>query len=552
MLVLLTVALYLYRGRSENGNAVKTKDEVAAILQKMTLEEKVGQVIIAYFAGPEFGTAFGEQLRELPLGGVILFSSAGNIENPLQVARLTEQIQQAALDSDIVPLFIAVDQEGGAVARITEGVTVFPGNMALGAAGSEELARQSAAVTAHELRTLGINFNYAPVVDVNNNPDNPVIGVRSFGSRPQEVARLGRAMVAPYSREKVIAAAKHFPGHGDTDVDSHYGLPLIPYDLPRLKEIELLPFQAMIDAGVPAVMMAHILAPGITGSDELPASLSPAALRYLREEMAFEGLVVTDSMSMGAISEQWGLEEAAVMAFQAGVDVILFGPWAGVEPVDRQRIFDALKGAVEQGAITEKRLDESVLRILTAKKFHGIIDDSLPRREDLSRLALPESLDLARRIARESITLVRDSASLIPLSTEEPLPLIWPAELESSLAPLTERCPFLEPHLLPLRAAETETGALLDLLRYSSPVLVGTYNLQRYPAWVHLINTLAEEKEVALLALSSPYDILAAPGAGTCLCTYSDSGPSMEALAGVLNGALNPRGRLPVDLPGIE
>lgn len=552
LITLLFIIDYFRSGASRNGEPGKAEDAVAEILQKMSLEEKVGQVIVAYFSGPEFGSQPAAELRELPLGGVILFSSAGNIESPAQVAGLTEQIQQGALDSDLVPLFIAVDQEGGAVARLTEGVTVFPGNMALGATGSDELARLNAAVIARELRILGINFNFAPVVDVNNNPANPVIGVRSFGSDPQEVARLGRAMVDPYRQEKVIATAKHFPGHGDTDVDSHYGLPLIPYKLSRLRELELFPFRAMIEAGVPAVMLAHILVPGLTGSDELPASLSPQAVRYLREEMGFDGLVVSDSMSMGAISERWGLEEAAVMAFQAGVDLILFGPWTGVEPGDSQRIFAALIEAVDEGTITLERLDQSVKRILTVKMRYGLIDDSLPRRGNLSDLALPENLNVARRIARESVTLVRDRASVIPLSPQETVPLIWPAELESSLAPLIEGCSFLQPHLLPLHAPAAEIEELLDSLRGSSLVLAGTSNLRRYPAWTGLIDALTEETEVVLLALSSPYDLLAVPRAGACLCTYSHTSVSMRALAEVLNGTLTPQGRLPVELPGLE
>ncbi|NLY37876.1 MAG: glycoside hydrolase family 3 protein [Firmicutes bacterium] len=555
LLILAAVLLifeYFRRSPGENREPGRVENEVAEILRNMSLEEKIGQVIVAYFSGPDFSPALAEELRELPLGGVILFSGAGNIESPAQVASLTEQIQRAAIDRGMVPLFIAVDQEGGAVARLTEGVTVFPGNMALGATGSEELARKSAAVTARELRILGINFNFAPVVDVNNNPDNPVIGVRSFGSDPHEVARLGRAMVVPYRHEKVIATAKHFPGHGDTDVDSHYGLPLIPYGLSRLRELELLPFQAMIDAGVPAVMLAHILVPGLTGSDELPASLSPQAVRHLREEMGFDGLVVSDSMSMGAISGRWGLEEAAVMAFRAGVDLILFGPWIGVEPGDRRRIFAALKEAVDAGAITLERLDQSVKRILAAKKEYGILDDPLPRRGNLSSLASPENLELARRIARESITLVRDRASLIPLSPRETIPLIWPVELESALAPLIEECPFLQPRLLPFNATGDEIEEVLNSLRPSALVLVGTSNLRRRPAWIGLLNTLAEETELVLLALSSPYDLLAVPRAGACLCTYSHTGVSLQALAEVLKGALAPRGRLPVELPGLD
>lgn len=560
MLILIAGALLIAAHLLKKGGGAGDSEQppapagnaVTEILQNMSLEEKIGQVIIAYFTGPEFSQAPEKELQQLPLGGIILFSSAGNIESPAQVAHLTEQIQQAARDSGITPLFIAIDQEGGVVARLTEGVTLFPGNMALGAAGSEELARRSAEVMARELRILGINFNFAPVVDVNNNPANPVIGVRSFGSDPREAARLGRAEVVSYRQEKVIATAKHFPGHGDTDVDSHYGLPLIPYELSRLEKVELLPFQAMIDAGVPAVMMGHILAPGITGSEELPASLSPEAVRYLRKNMGFDGLVVTDSMSMGAITERWGLGEAAVMAFQAGVDIILFGPWAGVEPGDGRRIFDALKEAVETGLITRERLDQSVSRILAAKILCGLMDDPLPYREKLSRLALPENLDLARRIARESITLVRDRASVIPLASQEQLPLLWPAELESALAPVMVECPFVQPRLLPLRASDAEIGALLETLRGSPLVLAGSYNLQHYPIWAGLINSLAEEREIALIALSSPYDLLAAPGAGAYICTYSSSSPSMQALGEILSGAVTPVGRLPVDLPGVD
>ncbi|HHX86904.1 MAG TPA: glycoside hydrolase family 3 protein [Firmicutes bacterium] len=552
LIALITIGYLKNKDFTHHEGPPKKPGSPDELLQNMSLDEKVGQVIIAYFNGPEFTSRLAEELREFPLGGVILYSTSSNIESPAQVAALTEKIQKTAVDNGSLPLFIAIDQEGGSVARLTEGVTVFPGNMALGAAESEELARLSAAVTARELRILGINLNFAPVVDVNNNPDNPVIGVRSFGSHPEAVACLGTAVVDPYRQEGVLATTKHFPGHGDTDVDSHYGLPLIPYSLSRLKSLELLPFQAMIKAGVPAVMMAHILVPQLTGSDELPASLSPQAVRYLREEMGFDGLIVSDSMSMGAITGNWGLEEASVAAFQAGVDIILFGPWTGVQPGDRRKIFSALKQAVENGTITLERLDQSVKRILTAKMKYKIIDDPLPRRESLPDLASPQNLEVARRIARESVTLARDRASVIPLSPQEMVPLIWPAGMESSLAPLTKECPFLQPHLLPLQASSDEAGELFELLRTSPLVLAGTCNLRQYPAWAGLINALAGETEVALLALSSPYDLLAAPRVATYLCTYSDSSVSMQALGQVLNGTLTPKGRLPVELPGLE
>lgn len=521
---------------------------VERLLQKMTLEEKVGQVLIAYFTGPEFTSSLAVELEEIPLGGIILYEDRGNIESPAQVAALIEKIQKTALDKEQLPLFIALDQEGGSVARLTAGVTIFPGNMALGATGSTELAALNASIIARELRILGINLNFAPVVDVNNNPANPVIGVRSFGSSPEAVSHLGRAMVAPYFQEGVLATAKHFPGHGDTDVDSHYGLPLIPYDLSRLKSLELLPFEAMVEAGVPVVMMAHLLAPGLTGSDELPTSLSPSAVRYLREEIGFDGLITTDSISMGAITDHLELEEAAVKAFQAGVDIILFGPWTGFQPGDRQEIFRSLLGAVKDGTITVERLDQSVRRIITAKIEHKIIDDPLPRLENLPALASPPHREVARRIARESITLVRDRAVLIPLPSRETVPLIWPAELESALVPLVEESPYLQPHLLSLQASPAAIDELEGALGDAPLVLVATYNLSNCPAWVNLFNNRVMEQEAALIALSSPYDLLLAPRVGTCLCTYSTNSDSMQALGQVLNGTLIPHGRLPVEL----
>lgn len=554
----IIVFLILYFGIGEgndegddNGDQERIDAAVTEMMARMSLEEKVGQVIIAYFNGPEFTPELAEEFRELHLGGVILYGVTGNIESLEQVAGLTAQIQQSAVDAGGVPLFITIDQEGGNVVRLTEGVTVFPGNMALGATGSEELAGLSAAVTANELRILGINFNFAPVVDVNNNPDNPVIGVRSFGSDPAEVARLGVAMVGPYRRAGVLATAKHYPGHGDTDVDSHFGLPLIPHDLPRLAEIELLPFREMVAAGIPAVMTAHILVPGLTGGDGLPATLSPRAISYLREEIGFEGLIVSDAMSMAAITEHWELGEASVMAFGAGVDLVLFGPWIGFEEGDRRRVFTALKEAVEDGTISVERLDESVKRILTYKKKYGLVDDPWPRPDSLHELVSPENLDVARNIARESVTLVRDRASVIPLSPDEAVPLLWPAEREDALAPLLEVSPYLQPHLAPLRPSPRKTEELLQSLGDFPLVLAATYNLRDNPAWADLVNALAGETEVAVLAIASPYDLTVVPAAGAYLCTYSDTAVSMQALGEVLNGALVPRGRLPVELPGI-
>ncbi len=562
VVVLLGLLVYIYSGADnrggdqqgdgggagESGNGGGLKPDGAAtekLLQQMTLEEKVGQVIIAYFEGPTFTPAVAAILRELHPGGLILYSTTGNIESAAQTAALTGRIQRHARENNDVPLFIAVDEEGGMVSRMV-GTTVFPGNMALGATGNAELAELGAAVTANELRLLGFNLNFAPVVDVNNNPANPVIGLRSFGSDPAEVARLGAAMVAPYREAGVIATAKHYPGHGDTSVDSHYGLPLINHDLNHLNRIELKPFRAMVEAGVPAVMAAHILMPALTGSETLPVTLSPQALGYLREELGFAGIIVTDSMSMGAISAHWGLEEATVAAFRAGADVLLFGPWSGTRPEDSRRVFSALRQAVDNGTIPAERLDQAVRRILSLKQEYRIIDDPLPHPEKLSMLASAANRAVARRIARGSITLVWNHFALIPLAATEKVPLIWPAEREVALAPLLRECPFLEPHLLPFNAPVAEAEALFRSVRGSATVLVGAYNLRSNPAWSGPLNELVAETRVVVVAPASPYDLMEVPGAAAGLATYSDSADSIQALGAVLNGTLTPRGRLPV------
>ena len=219
-----------------------------------------------------------------------------------------------------------------------------------------------------------------------------------------------------------------------------------------------------------------------------------------------------------------------------------------MEPGDRSRIFTALKGAVESGTISAERLDQSVRRILNAKKEYGILDDPLPHTESLSELAAAEHLEVARRVAGKRDP-DRDRGGVIPLNPAGTIPLIWPAEQEEALAPLLEECPFIQPHLLPLGASYAETAALFESLRSAPLVLAGTYNLRSYPAWVDLVNALEEETDVLLLAMASPYDILAVPGATACLAAYSDCRASVQALAGILRGSLEPRGTLPVTLP---
>ncbi|HOP40330.1 MAG TPA: glycoside hydrolase family 3 protein [Geobacteraceae bacterium] len=524
-------------------------DRVEILLSRMSVEEKVGQVIMGFFRGTTLSEEQINRISGLHLGGVILYTGAGNIENTAQVAALNESIQNTAREAGILPLFISIDQEGGLVCRLTEGVTVFPGNMALGATGSESLTAASADVTARELRALGITMNFAPVVDVNSNPANPVIGIRSFGSSPEEVARLGRAVIEPYRQAGVVCTAKHFPGHGDTDIDSHIGLPIVKHDRSRLEEVELYPFRAMVRDGVPAVMTAHVEVPALDPTG-LPATLSKPILDILRNEIGFSGLIITDSMGMGAIVQGWGLEEAAVLSFLAGADILLFGADKGHEPAEQDGVYQALLDAVQNGRIPMKRLNDSVRRILAAKLAYGLLDDPFPHENRQAELATSENLATADDVAVNSITLIRNTAKNLPLSGNVPTPIIWPTEMASYLQPLLLEMPNLVPCLAPLQPGIDDIARVAETIAGSPVVVAASYNLDRNPGWLNLLRTINGDNLI-VVAVRSPYDLLQIPETATYLATYSDRPVAVRALARLLTGRFTPRGHLPVDLPGL-
>lgn len=525
---------------------------VESLLGRMSLQEKVGQLVIGFFRGPAFDDHLAEMIHEYRLGGVILYGITGNIEDPLQVANLIFDIQSQARTSGTLPLFVAIDQEGGLVNRINQGMTVFPGNMALGAAGDEALSGEAARIMARELRILGVNMNYAPVVDVNSEPSNPIIGIRSFGSDPELVARMGQATIEPYRAEQVIPTAKHFPGHGDTDIDSHYGLPLITRSLQELEEVELFPFQAMIEAGIPAMMSAHIEVPALDSTDALPATLSRVIIQgLLRDQMNFQGIIITDSLGMGALDQRFSLEERALLAFEAGCDILLFGADRQHEPEEQKEVIEALLSAVESGRITEDRIDESVRRILTAKLEANILKDPFPQYRAFHHLAEPGHLAVARHIAEKSLTLVRNTSGLLPLSGEPAtVPILWPEQFREQMEILQESCPVLKPYFVPLDAPDEVTSPVIHEISDYPVIVTAGYDLYRRPAWQEMIS-LIPPNQVILLALRSPYDLLHYPEAGACILTYGDRPVSLEALGRFLSGDLDPQGKLPVDLPGL-
>jgi beta-N-acetylhexosaminidase len=398
---------------------VEQEPWAARTLAGLSLEEKAGQLIMPWVLGdfaPE-GSESHERIFSMieksRVGGVIM-----SVGTPFEVAAKLNDLQNHAE----IPLLVAADLETGAGFRMRGaihmpgsidlgGATNFPSLMAVGATGREELAYEMGRITAVEARAVGVHVPFAPVLDVNNNPDNPIINVRSFGEDPEKVAKMGIAFIRGVQENGAIATGKHFPGHGDTEVDSHVALPVIHHDRARMDSVELRPFQEAIDAGMAAIMSAHISVPSLNGGVREPSTLSPLVLTHvLRDEMGFEGIVFTDAMDMSAISRQHRSGEAAVRALEAGADVILMPASVG----------DAVKGiveAVEEGRITVERLDRSVLRILETKERLGLPERRTVAIEEIpNTVGVPEHTRLAEQIAQESITLLQNRRGLLPLA----------------------------------------------------------------------------------------------------------------------------------------
>ncbi len=542
------------------------ESRVEALLSRMTAEEKVGQMVMAGFPTRLAESEARILIEQRHVGGIILFSR--NLSDPSQSAHLANELQKMATSSGAgIPLFISADQEGGYVSRVP-GASAFPGNMGLGAAGDPALARRVAEATARELRACGINMNFAPVVDVNSNPSNPVIGIRSFGESPEAVARLGVATIEGLQKEGVIATAKHFPGHGDTSLDSHIDLPTVPHDRARLREVELKPFQAAIDRGVDAVMTAHVTFPAFEPRPSLPATLSRNVLTgLLRQEMGFKGLIVTDAMEMGAIVKNFGLEEAAVMAVNAGADMVLVG-WPK-EWYDAVRVIDALIEAVKARGIPMARVDQSVRRILAIKERRGVLAFTpLDTRKAKDLVGSAAGRRLALEAARRSICLVRDSGGLIPLGggSAGKVLVVTPdlgrgAMVEEPSGEPATLAAYLKPTLknvseIVMSANPDANGqsAIVDKSQAYDTVIVLTSK-----AWAPaaagqaaVASAIADRKSrVIAVSLREPYDLRKYSRIGTYLAAFNASPVAMEALADVLLGEFEPQATLPVRIPGL-
>lgn len=342
------------------------EDHHHSLISNMTLDEKIGQMLVAGVNGTQMDEPTKKLIQTHKVGGFIFFSD--HLKRPEQTVRFLNQLKDANTDNPL-PLLLSVDQEGGNVTRLPGGIANFPTNQKIGNANDPDISYEVGSLLGQELKEFGFNLNFAPVLDVNSNPDNPIIGDRSFSADPDIVSELGIQTMKGIESQGVISSIKHFPGHGDTSVDSHLALPVVNKSLQELQSLELIPFKRAIDDGADLVMVAHILLPKL--DDTYPSSLSKSVVtELLREKLDYKGVVITDDMTMKAIADNYGMGDAAVQAVKAGSDLILIAH-------DAQKAvtaLEALKSAVRQGEISEDRIDESVKRIIQLKRSYSLED----------------------------------------------------------------------------------------------------------------------------------------------------------------------------------
>ncbi|MET9803822.1 glycoside hydrolase family 3 protein [Streptomyces sp. NPDC006368] len=557
-------------GATAPAHAAVDDSRLARLISRMSLEEKVGQLFVMRVYGhsatapdqadidanlKEIGVrTAAELIARYHVGGVIYFSWAHNTRDPHQIADLSNGIQRAGLAQPTpLPVLISIDQEHGIVARIGEPATLMPGAMALGAGGSRTDARRAARIAGAELAAMGIRQNYAPVADVNVNPANPVIGVRSFGADPHAVSGLVAAQVRGYQRAGVAATSKHFPGHGDTETDSHYGLPRITHTREQWEALDAPPFRAAIAAGIDSIMTAHIVVPALDPAEE-PATLSrPILTGILRERLGYDGVVVTDSLGMEGVRTKYGDDRVPVLALKAGCDQLLNPPNLAVAR-------NAVLAAVRSGEISEARVEESILRILRLKAKLGLFRDPYVTHEDVDHtVGTRAHLATADRIAEGTTTLLLNDGGLLPLDRRRRPNLLVvgadPASPSGTTGPPTAT----------LAAALTELGFTVTTLPTGAnpsaakideavaasagkdAVVVGTYNVSATGTQRTLVSRLAATGvPVVTVAIRNPYDIARLSGQRATLATYSWTDVELRAAARVIAGRARPGGRLPV------
>lgn len=522
-------------------------------INTLTLEEKIGQMIMAGFPSRYYDKAVNELIEEFKIGNVILF--ANNIASKEKLAALTAELQNNFIKNTKVPGFIAIDQEGGMVTRIYKDAAFFPGNMSFAAANVKGSTLIEGKIEGEELRALGINMNLAPVMDVNCNPDNPVIGARSYSDKPEKAAELGTDLIRGLKESGVIAVCKHFPGHGDTNMDSHTSLPAVNHSIDRLQKVELFPFKKAIEKGLDGILSAHVIFSAFE-KEKIPATLSYKVLtELLKNKMGFRGLIITDCMEMKAISEHYGSEKAAVMAIKAGADIICISHSREVVISCVQEI----KEAVLVGRLVESRINDAVTKILEIKNKYKLFDNAYP---DLPKVqnfvGCKENKEFAKEISDKSITLIKDDNKLLPITGKVVAISTKAAVLTGADYEIKTNIPFCErvklrfggeAFVIPLKPDEAMIEKIVLSCKNAEKVIIGTYNAAVYKAQLELINRINQvNKNIIIVALRNPYDFTKMNNISTYLNCYEYTDLSAESVIKVISGEIKALGVSPVNL----
>jgi beta-N-acetylhexosaminidase len=544
------------------------RDAAQRWLRGMSLQQKVAQLVVitSYGEAPSSRSAayreFVHAVRDLNVGGLIVINrvvgGAVRSAEPHGMASFLNRMQRLAK----VPLLVGADFERGASMRVT-GTAKFPHLMAYGAANDLELTRSLGAATAREARALGVHWVFAPVADVNSNPDNPIINIRSFGENPVAVASHVEAFIQGAHSDpanRVLVTAKHFPGHGDTSVDSHMGLARLGADRARMDAIELVPFRRAVNARVDAVMTAHMAVPAVE-KEEIPATVSKNVMTgLLREDLQFSGLIVTDAMDMQGLTRQFPGTEAAIRALQAGVDVLLM-------PGNPEAVIKTVVAAVRDGRLSRKRIDESTLRVLAAKARVGLDRRRLVDVEQISDIIdSPELSESAQLAADKAVALIRNHKQSIPLQDPEHACLYVLAESrygqqgrrlidEVRTRSKKFRATLLDPQISKTEMEQhagsaADCGTVIAAAFVTAAAYRGTVALAgEYPAFLQSL--LSGRVPVVMIALGSPYLLRSFPQVSSYLATFSPALTAETAAVKALFGEIATTARLPVTIPGV-
>jgi len=532
--------------------------DIDSLLSEMSLDEKIGQLFVV----PAFGSFTNDRdpallrlkrvISKYHIGGVLFFR--GDIYGQ---AMLTNQLQSVSK----IPLWISQDMEFGAAMRVAGTTRITP---AMGVAATNDPANAylKGKVTAREASALGVHQIYAPVLDINNNPENPVINVRSFSADRDIVTLFGQYLINGIESEGVLATAKHFPGHGDTDTDSHLALPVIHHDYARLDSLELYPFRKTIQNGLRSIMSAHIAFPNISDNLDLPGTLDESILnKILIDTLGFNGLVVTDGLDMQGITDNFSPGEAVVLSLLAGADKMLISP-------DAMTAINEVKKAVESGRISEERIEQSVRKILTLKKEHRVFENHMVDLELLSnQINTPEYQTVADKIARESVTLLKNDRNIIPVRDVDRLKILAVTLADdrsgatgtSFARELRKYHNSVSFHVLDQRTSSEEKTAILDAANDADLIIIGSFIIVRshqpmqvQPEQLALLRQLTSlNKPSAVVAFGNPYVVRDLPGADVHMMAWSADNNQVVQSVPALFGAADINGKLPINMPGM-